>query len=107
MGPMKYLGTNGMCCTKGAEKPLQDLDQACSMCNQRLRIVDARYGSLYGFCEITLRRLSLVTGQHFHKNAQPRLTTDYQKDTTRSYGLLPSQVHTEIFDRPDGKLVSS
>ena len=91
-----------MCCSKGAEKNIQDLDQNCQMCSQRLKIVDARYASLYGFCEITLRRLSLVTGYHFQPNARPRLTLNYQTDVTRSYGFLPSQVHPEIFDRPDG-----
>ena len=90
----------------GAVRTFNDLANLCGPCNRRLKIIDARFATLYGFSEITLRRLSLITGFHFQHEVQPRLNIHYDRDVTKGWGFLPTQVHPELFSRPTGKLLT-
>ena len=104
----KYVisGSSGMCCTSASAGRFGLLSTNCGQCYQRIRVIDGKYASLYGYCELTLRRLSMITGYHYQPNAQPRMNIHFDRHTSRSFGFMPSQVQPEIFSNREGnKLV--
>ena len=92
-----------MVCSKGAAGPFTELRERCQACYTRLKILDTRHTSLYGFSEITLRQLSTVTGYHDLQYIQPRMLLDLKRDVLKSHGFLPNKVHPEVYSNHESK----